>query len=104
VKRILTSSFAALALVSCQGDPFESGPDEDLLQARFATELPAFVKLNSLNVQASENVGTEVQPIYRSRFSAVIELIADTYLENSRQGSAVFVVPHLNSGDDVPPS
>jgi hypothetical protein len=101
VKRILVSSVALLTLAACKGgDPFETGPDKDHLQSRLATELPAYVRVTAFDIQASENIGNKVEPVFRTRFSAGIELTTDTFLPAHQEVGAVFVVPHLSSGEE----
>jgi len=58
----------------CSKDAAEVGPTSAELQSRFRTELPAYVTLPSFELQASENVGDRVEPVFKSRFKAAIRL------------------------------
>jgi hypothetical protein len=97
--RIILIVVFCLMLVSCSKDPLSSGPDGADLKKRFSTELPAYVGVDSFDVQASENIGSKVEPKFVSRFKATIKLNADTFLESGREGTVVFVAPHLKSGE-----
>ncbi|MGK7297501.1 MAG: hypothetical protein ACNS61_17045, partial [Candidatus Wenzhouxiangella sp. M2_3B_020] len=69
-------SIVALA-VACSGKP---GPSKSELEAELISgHLPASWSLESLDVTAQENIGTEVEPVVASRFAAEIELQQDLY-------------------------
>jgi hypothetical protein len=96
---LLISVVALTLVVSCsKTDPMESGPDQAALKALLATEIPAYIQLRDLRVQASQNVGDKVEPLFKTRFSATIELAADTFLQSSLEEGAVIIVPHLKAG------
>jgi hypothetical protein len=80
------------------GNPIESGPDEAFLMSRLGTELPAYIRLRDLRVEASQNVGDLVEPLFKTRFSATIELTVDTFLQAAMEEGVVIVVPHLERG------
>lgn len=90
----------ALFATGCKKDPAEAGPTDNELESRLATELPAYISIAKFRVEASENVGDKVDPLFKSRFRAVIRLEADTFLESSREESAIIVAPHLKSGEE----
>lgn len=69
--RLAFGACAALLLVACSGGP---GPDHDELEAELvASHLPASWTLESLDITVQENMGTEVEPVVASRFSAEVE-------------------------------
>ena len=54
MKRLLLIVGVGLTLVSCKADPLESGPDKEFLRSRLATELPAYIRLPELRIEASQ--------------------------------------------------
>jgi hypothetical protein len=68
-----------------------SGPSSAELRRKLATELPAYLEVVSLDVRASENAGDRVQPLFRTRFQAVVELAEPTFREVAREGEALIV-------------
>lgn len=83
---------------ACQRDPSVSGPGATQLQSRLATELPAYLRLTRLRVEASENVGDKVQPIFKSRFRGTVQLTAETFLQSAIEDGVVLLVSHLKEG------
>lgn len=79
---------------------YETGPTDQGLQKRFAaTELPAYVRLKLFEVQASDNIGNKIEPMFRARFRALVTLESDTYAETRRNGEDVYVEQQLVAGD-----
>lgn len=75
--RLVLGAFVALLLAACSGDP---GPDRDELEAELvASHLPASWTLETMDITVQENMGTEVEPVVASRFSAEIEPQQDLY-------------------------
>jgi hypothetical protein len=76
--RISLGALACLALLAaCSGKP---GPSKSELEAELISgQLPASWSLESLDVTAQENIGTDVEPVVASRFAAEIELQQDLY-------------------------
>lgn len=63
--RIALCACLAVSLTACTGGP---GPDQDALEAELvANHLPASWTLESQDVSAQENMGTEVEPMIASR-------------------------------------
>lgn len=91
-------TIVTVALSACKSDPMASGPTAKDLQSRLAPELPAFIKLRDLSIAASSNVGDRVDPVFKTRFSASIELLSDTYQQAAIEDGAVIVVPLLSKG------
>jgi len=90
----------AALFTACKSDPAESGPTEEELESRLATDLPAYISIAKFKIDASENIGDKVDPVFKSRFRAVIRLNTDTFLEASRENGAIIVMPHLKSGEE----
>jgi hypothetical protein len=76
--KILLGALACLALLAaCSGKP---GPSKSELEAELISgQLPASWSLESLDVTAQENIGTDVEPVIASRFAAEVELQQDLY-------------------------
>lgn len=79
-------------------DPARSGPGEQLLASQIRAQLPGHVRLGSWHVEASENVGDRVEPIFKSRFRATVVLAEDTFEEASVEDGALIIVRHLKQG------
>lgn len=84
-------------LSSCRRDQFATGPGETELEAKLTTDLPGFLRITSFKVEAAENIGDKVEPVFKSRFRATLTLQSDTFLEASREPGAIIVVPHLKA-------
>lgn len=89
----------ALAGTGCARDPYESGPSAAEVRTRLAVEFPAYVELQSIDMRAQENVGDNVQPVFKIRFEGEIELREDTFAEADRAQDAIIVVPMRRSGE-----
>jgi hypothetical protein len=62
---------SALLLAACSGAP---GPGKDELEAELvANHLPPSWRLEDLDISVQENMGTEVEPVIATRFSADVE-------------------------------
>ncbi|MET4132584.1 hypothetical protein ABIE62_001719 [Porphyrobacter sp. MBR-155] len=72
---ILAASCAAFALSSC-GPSFEGPQSEDIDQF-LEMELPEGIDAQDIEIQASQNVGDEIEPIYRSRVKMNLVLEED---------------------------
>jgi hypothetical protein len=59
---------------------------------------PAHVKLNSLRVQAPENIRSKSEPAFRTRFHATFLIAADTFTQSSVEDGAAIVAPAVAKG------
>lgn len=84
---------------ACSHDPAAEGPTSSELHNRFRVELPAYVSVSSFDVEASENVGDKVDPMFKSRFKASLKLDVDTFNEVARQDGTIFVAPRYSAGE-----
>jgi hypothetical protein len=73
------SSFGLIALLAVAACSGEAGPSEKEIKNQFAALMPAHFDVESFDVKASQNAGTEVEPEWKSRFTAELELNAPTY-------------------------
>ena len=98
ILRVALVGCACLVAVGCQRDPIETGPHRELLQSQLATELPAYVKLSAMRIEASENVGDKVQPVFKARYRGTLSLTTDTFVQASVEDGVIILAPHLKSG------
>jgi hypothetical protein len=90
---------AGLLLSSFLGGEKTEGPSSKELAKRFAINLPAYWEIDSFRVEASENLGTKVEPFCRSRFKAVVKLKEDTFVEAGYEDNVIFIDPVAKSGE-----
>ncbi len=70
------------------------------LQAAFQKSiLPAHWGLQSFRVLVSENIGTKVEPLVKSRFQATIILKIDTFKQVGTDNNVIFIEQVLRSGE-----
>jgi len=98
-----TSVFAAvvfglLALVGASVQASEQLNAKDL-KARFLIEVPGYWALSKFKVEASANYGTEVEPLFKHRFTAEVELQTDTFLLDGKEGPVTWLVPVAKAGE-----
>ena len=90
MRRILGSlicSMLAVILIACA----DSGPSKDYVQAEVAESLPTYLTITDFDLEASENVGTNVEPLYRGRFRANVAFRVETFSEASAEPGIVFL-------------
>lgn len=76
-------------IVSCGSA--SDAPNKDELRQGLNDEVPKYYTIRSFDIEASENAGSKVQPLYRYRFRAAAELQEDTYKEIAKEGNVVFI-------------
>ena len=84
-------------LLGC-GDS-EKKPSTKDYERQFAVELPAYVELSSFEVEASANVGSKVEPVYKARFKATAKLKTKTFAIASQENEATFIRPVAEKGE-----
>jgi hypothetical protein len=90
---------ACLWLAACASDPADSGPKQSDLQRTLATNIPAYYSLEGFHVEASQNVGDRVRPVFKVRFKAVVQLNTETFEEGEELKDALILVPSHAKGD-----
>jgi hypothetical protein len=89
-------------LSSCSQEPQPSSSD---IEKALVTQLPAFTRVSNLSVEAKQNLGTNVEPVWQARLRATITVTTDTFAlenENSDENSDVsFVRPIKRSGEAI---
>lgn len=96
-KTLIAAILMVLIAISCSRDV---GPSESDIEQRLAVDLPHPWQITSLDVEASENVGTKVEPVVKSRFKAKLKLVESTYFVDSNESAAVLLRPVLQAGDE----
>ena len=74
-------------------------PDVDELKAHFAMQVPGYWGLSSFDIEASANYGTEVEPVIKHRFTAEVNLRADTFVLESKEGATTWITAVAKSGE-----
>jgi hypothetical protein len=92
----------SIFLSSCSQEP---QPSNSEIEKALITQLPAFINISKLSVEAKQNLGTKVEPLWQARLRATITVSTDTFeLENedSDENSEVtFVIPVKRSGETI---
>lgn len=88
---------SALFLLGC-GDSEEKPSTKDY-EKQFSVEVPAYLELSSFDVEASENVGSKVEPYYKARFKATVKLNTKTFELSSKENEATFIRPVAGEGE-----
>jgi hypothetical protein len=81
-------SVMSLFLATCSK---EDKPGVSEIEEALTTSLPAFAKVSSFSIDAMENVGTKVEPIWRSRFRAQVAVTSATFLPDGNDPGVIFV-------------
>lgn len=80
---------------------FEKKPSKDDIKASLISELPAFAKIETFSVEAMQGVGTDIEPVWVSRFKAEIKLNTETFIKDGNEYEAFFVRSFKKEGDLV---
>lgn len=81
-----------VAIVFFAGSAAEAGnPSRAELRNALHAHLPTFTRLNNFSVEASQNLGNEVDPVWGVRFNATVVTVEDLYVRSSSQNNVVFV-------------
>jgi hypothetical protein len=89
MKRISTVLLVVFIIMSaCSG---ENKPATSDLKKALTLHLPGHVSLNSFSVEASQNLGNKVEPLYAVRFQAAVKAMVDLYKEDGSENGVRFV-------------
>ena len=72
--------FIALILTGCT-DSGSSEPTGDDIAKKLSFEIPAYAKVKKIEIEVSENSGSEVEPRYKSRFKGSIKITEPLYIK-----------------------
>jgi hypothetical protein len=83
--------FALIVLLLFGCGESERKPSTRDYEKQFSVEIPAYFELSSFDVEASENVGSKVEPFYKARFKATVKLKTETFERASQENEVIFV-------------
>lgn len=88
----------ALASAACAKEPQPSSAE---IEQALTASLPAFARVSSFSVEAIQNMGTQVEPVWQSRFKATVKVTAATFIADGSEQGIVFVRAVRQAGDSV---
>lgn len=83
--------FVTILLFACSG-PEVKKPTTAELQNALSQKFPGHIKLQEFSTEASQNLGNDVDPVWGVRFNASILSVADLYMKNNSDNSAIFII------------
>lgn len=97
---LLTALVATSCLVlwSCAS---ENQPSDTDIENALVKELPAFTSVSKLTVEAKQNLGTNVEPVWQARIRATIAVAPGTFALESENSEVIFVRPVKRSGESI---
>lgn len=91
-------SLLMLLLGGCSKDP---QPSSSEIQQALTSTLPAFAQVSSFTVQAIQNMGTQVEPVWQSRFRATVTVTSPTFASDGTDSGVVFVRSIKRAGEST---
>lgn len=88
ISSVVIAAFVSILLVACSG---ENKPATSELKATLTQGIPGHVDLNNFSVQASQNFGNKIEPIYGTRFNATVIALVDLYKTDKKDKEVTFV-------------
>lgn len=85
---VVVSLVTPILLTSCSTDP---QPSKSEIEQALAAQLPAFARVSRLSVEATENMGTKVEPVWHSRLRATVTVTSPTFTPDGTDGRVVFL-------------
>lgn len=76
-------------------------PSVDELKNALAFEIPGHIAVDEFVIDAEQNLGNEVEPLYLTRFRVIVKLKADTYVVDNSVKEITFLVKKKEKGDKV---
>jgi len=73
---------------ACSG---ENKPATSDLKKALTLQLPGHISLDSFSVEASQNLGNKVEPLYAVRFQAAVKAMVDLYKEDRSENGVRFI-------------
>jgi hypothetical protein len=118
IKKYFASTVVALAslvfLPACSKEPQPSKSEieralsqhihlPEIEKVLSAHKVSPFLRLSNFSVEAMQNMGTKVDPEWRARFHARLEVTSDTFDEDGQASAddVVFVRPMKRKGDTI---
>jgi hypothetical protein len=80
-------TFAVLLFLNgCSKDP-QPGTSE--IEQSLAIQLPAFARVSGFSIEAMQNIGTKVDPVWHARFRAKVKVLSDTFAPDGTDNSGM---------------
>lgn len=95
---VVVAIFVSFILVGCSG---ENKPPISELEATLAKDIPDYVEIKNFSIEPSQNIGTEVDPIYVSQFKLTLTTMDDLYRKDRYHGGVTFVSVATGEGVKV---
>src|ERR1035437_10339170 len=93
---IVVFTLTALLFAGCSKEPQPSKSD---IEQSLTTQLPAFERVSSFWVDAMQNMGTKVEPVWQSRFRATVKVTSATFAADGTDPGFAFVRAVKQAGD-----
>jgi hypothetical protein len=97
--RYLSPFPVLFALPAC--GPAHEGPSEEEIERHLQIDLPVGYELTDISIEAVENAGSAVEPVYRTRAMVEMELADDFYKTVSMVGEKAVVQQVMSDGEDL---
>lgn len=98
MKKLMGALLSCVLLLQGCGHS-EKRPGTQDYAKQFVVTIPAYWEIADFNVEATENVGNKVEPVYQARFKATVKLKTRTYEIASREDNALFIRPMADKGE-----
>lgn len=89
----------AVSLAAC-GETVD-GPPASEIESALKIDMPAGIEVSSVDLEAAENVGSEIEPKYRSRSRIKLRLTEDFYDRVGMVGDTALVKKTASRGDEI---
>ncbi|WP_300581330.1 hypothetical protein [Marivita sp.] len=74
-------------------------PSEEEISDAFSFEIPGEWRVNEFTVEVSQNMGSAVEPLVKSRFRADVKLTEDTYIPVANVAGVAILSPQLRKDE-----
>lgn len=96
--RLIPPILALFCLTFCSKEP---QPGRSEIEQALTTRIPAFARVSSFSVEAMQNMGTKVEPLWHARFRATITVASPTFASDGTDPSVTFVRAVKLKGDSI---
>lgn len=93
---IIRFILTALLFTGCSKDP---QPASSEIEQALNGSLPAFARVSSFSVEAMQNMGTKVEPVWQSRFRATVKVTSATFSAERTDPGVVLVRAIKQAGE-----
>ena len=93
---IVVFILTALLFAGCSKDP---QPASSEIEQSLTGSLPAFALVSRFSVEAMQNMGTKVEPVWQSRFRATVKVTSATFAAERTDPGVVLVRPIKQAGE-----